>query len=139
MVGTVKTATQLTTSADTIYADGRGNRAIITPDVRQFEEDKIASFLPVEVALTYAGTMTWAMDTNPLARVVMTGNPTITFSGGVNGGNYTLSVFQDSTGSRTPTISGATLKGTATWATAANDVNFISVYVSNGTRYYTVI
>jgi hypothetical protein len=131
MPDTVRTVATLLSS---LLQDGQAAGSITPQDMR----DVVVSLLAPETTVTFAAPMTWDMDTNPTARVVMTSSTTITFSNGANGQTYRLVITQDGTGSRTPTIAGATLLGTATWQTGANAVNIVNVDVVNGTRYYTV-
>jgi hypothetical protein len=131
MVDTVRTIATLLT---TLFQDGQAAGSITPQDAR----DLIVSLSPPEVALTFSASVAWALDTNPVARLVMTGNSTITASGGDNGRAYRLAIVQDATGSRVPTLAGVTLLGTATWLTAPNAINFVNVDVVNGTRVAVV-
>lgn len=118
-----------------------GDTTNFTNPIQQLQAQITAlqiSSAPPETTLTYASSLSWNMDTNPVAKVTLTGNVTITVSGGVAGGNYRLMVFQDGTGSRAVTLSGVTLIGTPIWATAANGVNIIAIDYSGSTRYAVV-
>jgi hypothetical protein len=57
-------------------------------------------------ALSDGTTITWALGTNQFANTYVTinGNRTLNITGGVNGGNYALKVFQGSGGSHTLTL-----------------------------------
>ena len=93
---------------------------------------------PTESTLTYSATLSWNLTTDPATRVTLTGNTTITLSGGSNGGRYRLAVMQDATGGRTVTLAGCTVIGSPLWNTNASGINVITVEVVNGTRYVAV-
>lgn len=131
MTQTVRTIAYLLASE---FQDGQAAGSITPQDVR----DLIVSLMPPETTLTYAASLTWNLDTNPVSYVVLTGNITITLSGGNSGQAYRLALQQDATGGRTVALSGETTLGYPTWATAANGINIMTVEIVNGTRYVAV-
>ena len=54
-----------------------------------------------ETTLTYSGTITWNAASAQVARLTLDGNPTLTASGFLNGGFYSLLIIQDGTGGKT--------------------------------------
>lgn len=73
-------------------------------------------------------------------RHTMTGNGTLTLTGGVAGGVYTVEVLQDGTGGRTVTWSGATWDGGSapTLTTTANRKSILTFYY-DGSNYCGVL
>lgn len=138
MAGTTETIAALVSELDSVVASNQGPGAITASRVRALLEDLVASIAPSEVALTFGATMTWNLATNPIAQVTLTGNVTLTVSGGEAGATYRLALIQDGTGSRAVTLSGVTMLGTAAWATAAAGVNILTVDDINGTLYAVV-
>lgn len=138
VTGIYELISALTTESDGVFADGQADGSITTARVRQLMENVVASLAPAETTLTFSTTLAWALDTNPVAIVTLTGNTTITLSAGQSGRCYRLAVIQDATGSRTVTLAGCTTLGTPVWSTAANSINLISVDVANSTRYVVV-
>jgi hypothetical protein len=84
-------------------------------------------------ALTYASTITVNWQNGNVQSVTLTGNPTITFSNGQDGGRYILIVEQDGTGSRTVTWSNANWPGgtAPTLTTTASKWDYIT-FIYNG-------
>jgi hypothetical protein len=84
-------------------------------------------------ALTYASTITVNWQNGNVQSVTLTGNPTITFSNGQDGGRYILIVKQDGTGSRTVTWSNANWPGgtAPTLTTTASKWDYIT-FIYNG-------
>ena len=73
-------------------------------------------------------------------RHTMTGNGTLTLSGGVAGGIYTVEVLQDGTGGRTVAWSGATWSGgVAPAATTAANRKDVYTFYFDGTAYLGVL
>jgi hypothetical protein len=139
VTGVVETIAALVADIDAVLASGQGAGAITDARQRQLMENLVASIAPSEATLTYSSSLSWNVSTNPVAKVTLTGNVTITVSGGEAGVSYRLAVIQDGTGSRTVTLSGVTVLGTAVWATAAGAVNILTIDDVGGTRYATVI
>ena len=138
MAGSYQTISALVTEAGTTYPGG-GAGVSSWSAILQFALDNIATLAPSETALTFASSLAWALDTNPIATVTLTGNVTITASAGQNGHIYRLAVKQDATGGRAVTLAGVTLLGAAVWNTAANATNLLTIDVSAGTRYAGVM
>ena len=73
-------------------------------------------------------------------RHTMTGNGTLTLSGGVAGGIYTVEVLQDGTGGRTVAWNGATWSGgVAPAATTAANRKDVYTFYFDGTAYLGVL
>ena len=138
MTGVYKALSDLLTEADSTLADNQAAASITPARVRQLEEDLVASLAPTETALTFSTSLAWNMATNPVAYVVLTGNTTITVSGGTSGQSYRIGLIQDATGNRTIALSGCTILGNPLWATAASGVNIVTIEVVNGTSYAAV-
>jgi len=131
MADTIRTRVALLTS---LFVDNQ-----VGTIVEQTMRDLIVSLIPDEAVLSYAASLAWDLLASPIARVTLAGDATITLANGENGLGYRLVVKQDATGNRAVTLAGCTVLGTATWQTAAGAVNIITVDVSNGTRYVTVV
>lgn len=91
--------------------------------------------------LTYASTVTWDLNTAQTAKLILTGNAAIAAPlNQVDGGNYTIRLYQDSTGSRVPTFN-SVFKWSGgiapTFSTGANKVDLVSC-LSDGTNMLCV-
>jgi hypothetical protein len=139
VAGSYKTISALVSDADAVYADSQGVATITPSRLRQFTEDSIATLAPTETTLTFSTSLSWALDTNPVASVTLTGGPTtITLSAGQAGRTYRLAAIQDGAGNRAVTLAGCTVLGSPVWATAAGGTNLISVDVVGSTRFVVV-
>jgi len=94
--------------------------------------------------LTDGATITWAIGSAPYAnsKVTIAGNRTLNITNPVNGGQYTVNITQDATGSRTLTLgSGCTWKivnggaGAITLTTTANATDILT-FTYDGTSCY---
>ena len=96
-------------------------------------QDAIA---PKMETLTDAATIAWNCGTNPMARVTLGGNRTLTISGAVEGGTYGLWVQQDSTGGRSLTLPGGASLDTGdlpgTIDITAEEITFLSFIYAFG-------
>jgi len=106
-----------------------------------------AGTAPATISLTYAtltdgATITWAIGSGAYqnAKVTLGGNRTLNITGPLNGGQYTLEIVQDATGSRTLALgTGCTWKvigggaGAITLSTAANAIDVLS-FTYDGTN-----
>ena len=92
--------------------------------------------------VAYSGTMTWNLGSNPRGKVTLTGNTTLSTSGGLDGGIYVLKITQDSTGSRTMDFpNGWHWSGGGTepsLSTDADAVDFLTI-MREGSRTYAVL
>jgi hypothetical protein len=92
-------------------------------------------------ALTYSTTITVNANLAPVHKVTLTGNTGFVISNLPTGGNLTLIIVQDGTGSRTATFGtdGSTsvkfAGGSATLSTAINSIDIVNIF-NDGTNYY---
>lgn len=101
-----------------------------------------AQFMGVSTAtVTYSASITWAVDTAQVAKVTLTGNPTMTATGMMDGGFYSILIVQDSTGSRTISWNTSVFKfagGSAPVLSTAANAQDVIVFRSNGTQLLEV-
>ena len=92
-------------------------------------------------SLTYSTTITVNANLAPVHKVTLTGNTGFVISNLPTGGNLTLIIVQDGTGSKTATFgtdSSTSVKfagGSATLSTAANSIDIVNIF-NDGTNYY---
>jgi hypothetical protein len=134
MAGTTETIAALVAETDSVLATGQGAGAITAARVRQLLEDLVASLAPPETTLTYSSSLSWNVSTSPIASVTLTGNVTITLSGGEAGQTYRLAIIQGGSGSYTIALAGCTVLGSASWATAVGAINMVWIYVPGRTE-----
>jgi hypothetical protein len=119
-------------------ANSRYNLAVISgggggePDLN-VPRTYIAQQQQGQVAVTYAATFAMNCNTQPSARIVLTGNITLAApTNAVAGGNYIINLTQDATGGRTITVPVDPFapEGNValTFDTAANAVNILSLH-----------
>lgn len=91
--------------------------------------------------VNYAASITWAVDTAQVAKLTLTGNPTVSASGMLDGGFYSILLIQDSTGNRTVSWNSSVFKfagGVAPTLSTAGGTQDIIVFRSNGTHLLEV-
>ena len=103
-----------------------GNIVALNSDGR-FDAERITE--PFD-DVAYSGTITWNLEANPNGVLTLTGDATLSISGDIDGGVYTLLVIQDSTGGHTLTLPSGWkwAGGTAdTFPEAANDNTVLTI------------
>jgi hypothetical protein len=109
-----------------------GSNVALKNAVNQFTNHNVIN----ATTLTYSGTMTWATATAQVAQVTLSGNPTLTANGFLNGGFYSLLIIQDGTGGYTISWDTNVFKfagGTAPTLSTAADAQDVITFRSNGT------
>lgn len=112
-----------------------GVDAIVAASVHNFTAQQYFG----ETTLTYNATQAWAVNTNQVTKVTLTGNTTFSApTGQVSGAFYSICVTQDATGGRTAAWN-AVFKFTAgnapALSTVANAKDYIT-FRSDGTNMY---
>lgn len=98
----------------------------------------ILGLAPAENPLAWAPTVSWSIDSNPVCFMILSGDTTVTPTGGINGGHYQLSFIQDGTGNHTVTLVGVTILGGLNWSSAAGTPTIMNLSIVNNVNYATL-
>jgi hypothetical protein len=127
----------IVTGASTVtsYTDERTGREGATA-YNSRSRGRVATF-------AYAATITVDWSICDIARITLTGNPTLAFTGGVDGQHCTLELTQDATGSRSVTWPGnarfSTDIPTPTLSTTANKLDRLGFLNSTASNTYDAV
>lgn len=97
------------------------------------------SLSPPETIINYATSVNWNLNTDPVAQLTLTGNVTVTVSGGETGRTYRLAIIQAGVGSNTVALAGCVTLGTPIYRTAVGAVNLLSIDIVGLTPYAMVV